>query len=224
MSMNRATSTATATTIKKRARFTTVSSTCSVSQKPILKEVNIDDPDLSKPVFECCLCHKRFKGRGSLRTHITTGHLPAKQRDENELICEFCNKKFTNKGNVVRHYKTHHSKPKIPCNICGILITDRRDIFETHIKTHEQKTRRHKTIGLKNTSEKFDKIYNTYNKDQIPENRVLSATLSKIIKDNPKNICHSFGMEQFVHNNQYIIICSWTLCSVNYERFIVHRT
>lgn len=88
-----------------------------------------EDPrDWLKLQFECDMCGKKFRTRGDIARHMKEMHIK-------NSVCDICKESFFNNAARSRHRREEHAQIlKIPCNICGVLITNKPSRMEAHIK------------------------------------------------------------------------------------------
>lgn len=92
-----------------------------------------DDPAKLAP-YICDLCGKSFSDRRTFKRHLGRMHLPAGA--EPTFICEVCGVSLRTKQSVYDHVKAKHAEglKKVPCPVCGVMITNNERAMQNHIK------------------------------------------------------------------------------------------
>ena len=88
--------------------------------------------DISRKVFSCSICQKRYTRRSGLKSHIKHAHEGAEKRYK----CLYCEKSFRNLSNKNRHQRVVHMGLKeYDCDICGLPFSFKW-LVECHKKEH----------------------------------------------------------------------------------------
>ena len=98
--------------------------------------------------------------------------------------CSMCDKRFYTKSSCLNHEKTHYltknaSREKIRCAVCGLMFS--RDLFEYHIKIHEQDENQ-KHVLLAKESSNAEYAFDQFRRN---ENRLLHSNHSNFIPEHP---------------------------------------
>ncbi|KAH1010274.1 hypothetical protein HUJ05_004592 [Dendroctonus ponderosae] len=87
--------------------------------------------------YTCLKCGKSFKGRRTLRNHVSN------EVENFKYTCVFCGKGFVKQHIFQAHIETHESVRKYQCNICQKTFK-----LKSYLQTHERLNHKMELLGV----------------------------------------------------------------------------